>query len=148
MSSILSNKYLVTFCRLAFAIIFLFAGIEKIANPEDFAVSISNYKILPLFSVNIFAILLPWIEIVGAILLIFNLFVEENSLLLNSLLVVFTVMVSIAVLRGLDIDCGCFGTKMGQRVGLLKISENLITIGIGYIVYKFNSNSIPLLKKH
>lgn len=146
MTKILKNKYLVTIFRVLFATIFIFAGIEKIADPESFAVSIENYRLVPIWSVNFFAILIPWIEVVAGILLLFGYQIKDNMILLNGLLIIFTIMIIIAVLRGLDINCGCFGTKHAQKVGLYKIIENCITIAIGFIVYYFPNNSFKFLK--
>jgi putative oxidoreductase len=41
--------------------------------------SINNYKLLPFPLVNIAAIILPWIEVVAGILLIFGIVVKENA---------------------------------------------------------------------
>lgn len=146
MNNILSNKYLITLFRVLFALIFIIAGIDKIADPEGFAVTISNYRLLPVPIINLFAIVLPWIEVVAALLLLFGDMLEENIIILNGLLIVFTFMVIIAVIRGLDIHCGCFGTKFGQKVGILKILENLFTITIGFYVLKFSNNSINFFR--
>ena len=44
--------------------------------------------------------------------------------LATALMVVFTVAVAQAVARGLDFECGCFGTADGSRVGARKLLEN------------------------
>ena len=41
------------------------------------------------------------------------------------LLVIFIVAIIISLFRGLDINCGCFGTVDGAKVGLQKILENI-----------------------
>ncbi|MDD3557313.1 MAG: DoxX family membrane protein, partial [Melioribacteraceae bacterium] len=128
------------------ASLFIFSGGTKISVPEEFAVSISNYRLLPIELVNFFAIIIPWIEIITGILLLFGFFVKENSFILTFLLGVFTIMVFIAMIRGLNIECGCFGTKGGQKVGLLKIFENLIYLVIGILIYKFSKYHKILLK--
>ncbi|RMD48370.1 MAG: hypothetical protein D6830_07000 [Ignavibacteria bacterium] len=141
MNSILSNKYLLLLFRFLIGFVFVFAAINKIAFPNDFALSIENYRIIPLFAVNIIAIYLPWLELIIGILLIFNVNVKENSFLSTALLSLFTLMVLQAVIRGLNIECGCFGTHDGQKVGLLKISENILLICISFILYKFGSRN-------
>lgn len=50
---------------------------------------------------------------------------------------VFTLGVFIALLKGLNIDCGCFG-EGSEKVGLKKIGENVL-IMIGAIILYFNS---------
>jgi hypothetical protein len=54
------------------------------------------------------------------------------------MLSVFTFAVVIAVFRNLDIDCGCFGTMHVQKVGLLKILENMILISLGAVILFFH----------
>jgi hypothetical protein len=40
------------------------------------------------------------------------------------MMAVFIVAVAVAMARGLDIECGCFGTADGTRVGFVKLLEN------------------------
>ena len=139
MNKFLQNEIFILASRVFIGLIFIIAGMEKIIAPEEFAISISNYKILPDFSLNIFAIIIPWIEVVTGLFMMFNIQSKENSFIVLNLYILFTVMIIIAVLRGLDIDCGCFGTNDGQQVGLIKIIENLLQILIVFNIFR-NSN--------
>lgn len=141
---VLNNKYLLLIFRLFLGFIFIFAAVTKIADPEAFSQSIYNYKLLPLSLVNIFAILFPWIEIVAGILLIFGVSVKENSAIISGLLLIFIIAITISLFRGLDIDCGCFGTVDGAKVGILKILENIGLLLIGIFLIKFDSNYLSL----
>lgn len=143
--NILKNKYIVWAAQIFLGFVFIFAAISKIANPAEFAESIANYKLLPNIFINFFAIILPWIELVAGILLVFNNFPKENALIINSLLVIFIIMIFTAVIRGLDISCGCYGTTDGQEVGLAKILENIGLLIIGVYIYLF---SIPHTDSH
>ena len=51
---------------------------------------------------------------------------------------IFNILVLSALIRGLDIDCGCFGTRHVEKVGFQKIGENFLLMIIGYFVYKFS----------
>ena len=144
MKSILTNKYLILFSRMLLGFVFVYAAVEKMADPDGFAVSISNYRILPIQFVNLFAIALPWLELVTGILLIYGICIKENSFIIGSLMLVFTLMVLVAVLRGLDIDCGCFGTGDAQQVGLRKIIENIILIVVSFNLFKVSNKSTDL----
>lgn len=146
MKKILKNDYILLIFRLILGVIFLFSAIGKIANPAEFAESILNYRLLPDILLNITAMTLPWIELICGAFLIFGFCVKESSAILLLLLIVFTTSVFIAVLRGLDIECGCFGTLMAESVGFRKISENLVFIlfSIALSLYgggKFSLNS-------
>ncbi len=142
MNKYLKNKYFILLCRTTVALVFIFAGASKINDAAGFAVSISNYRILPDFLINITAIILPWIEIIAGILFLFGIYIKENALILNSLLGLFILMIMIAVIRGLDIECGCFGTNDAQQVGLLKIAENVFLLFAGLNVYFFKEKDI------
>ncbi len=135
------NKYIVWVAQAFIGFIFIYAGIEKIADPAGFSNSIANYKLLPNFAINFFAVTIPWIELVVGILLIFDFYVKENAIIFSSLILIFTLMVFISILRGLNIDCGCFGTSDGQTVGIVKILENLGLLILGIYVYFFGDPS-------
>ena len=122
----LSNKYLLFLIRIIISFVFIYAGAEKISNPDDFALSISNYRLLPTSTLNFFSITLPWIEIVTGILLLFGISVKENSAIILTMLSVFTIAIIISLFRGLSIDCGCFGK--GTQIGLFKLGENFLMI--------------------
>jgi putative oxidoreductase len=143
---ILNNKYLLLIIRLVLGFVFIYAAITKISDPEGFSQAIYNYKLLPLFMVNIFAIILPWIELSAGVLLVFGISVKENSAIISGLLIVFILAVLISLFRGLDINCGCFGTVNGSKVGLQKILENIGLLVSSLILIKFDSNFFSLLK--
>jgi len=142
---ILLNKYLLFLIRVCLSIVFIYAGAEKISNPDDFALSISNYRLLPISLLNFFAIILPWIEIVTGILLLFGISVKENSAIIFIMLSVFTLAIIISLFRGLNIDCGCFGN--GTKIGLLKLGENLLMITGSILLLRFGSDYIILNQK-
>lgn len=52
--------------------VFIYASIGKILHPNSFADSISNYKILPVFLINLAAIILPYIEFIFGVTLILS----------------------------------------------------------------------------
>jgi uncharacterized membrane protein YphA (DoxX/SURF4 family) len=143
-SKILNNNILLLGIRLFLGFIFIFAAVTKIADPAGFSQSIYNYKLMPDFLINVLAIVFPWIELVVGILLIFGISVKENSAILTGLLVVFIIAIVISLARGLDINCGCFGTVEGSKVGLMKILENVGLVLLGLILIKFDSKYFSL----
>jgi len=145
-NKILSNKYLLLFIRIFFGFIFIFAAISKVTDSPGFSQSIYNYKLMPDFIINLLAIAFPWIELVAGILLVFGISVKENSAILSGLLVIFIFAIAISLARGLDIDCGCFGTVDGSKVGLMKILENIGLLLLGLILIKFDSRFLSLVK--
>jgi uncharacterized membrane protein YphA (DoxX/SURF4 family) len=111
----ISNKYILLFFRLAVGGVFIWAGLLKIFDPLDFAQNIANYRIFSQ-SVSLFlALIIPWIEVICGLLLVLGIFRETASFMLSASLVVFLALIIVTLIRGLDIECGCFGS-LSRRV--------------------------------
>ena len=107
----LKSKHLAFLFRLVLGVVFVYASLDKIGHPADFARIVYNYHFLPGSVINVFAIILPWVELLTGMALILGLFVESAALIIGTVLVVFIIALSSAVIRDLDISCGCFSTK-------------------------------------
>lgn len=81
----------------------------SLATPAEFASDIDNFKILPWTVSVAFAFYLPWLEIFCALGLLFRFLYRGALILLITLIVMFTLGIIAAKVRGLDITCGCFG---------------------------------------
>ncbi|MFC2119434.1 MauE/DoxX family redox-associated membrane protein [Bacteroidota bacterium] len=145
MNNFLSNKYLLFLFRVIIGFIFIYAGTLKISDPAGFSDAINNYDLLPLSFVNYFAITLPWIEVVAGLFLLFGISVKENSLIISVMLVVFILAIIISLGRGLNIECGCFGTTSGTKVGIIKLVENIILLCLTLLLTKFNSVFLSII---
>ncbi len=123
------NEYVAVLIRLTLGMVFLVASIEKVADPAAFASSINNYKLLsPAVSMAL-ASTLPWVELLCAIALLFGVGARGSALLVSLLLAVFTVAVISALMRGLDISCGCFTQDpQAGKVAWEKVVENSIML--------------------
>ena len=146
MKNVLNNKFLLFVLRTILAFVFIYAAILKIAEPGDFSQAIANYKLLPDISINVLGIILPWIEISAGILLLFGVAVKENSVIISGMLIVFIIAIGISLARGLNIDCGCFGTANGNQIGLLKLLQNIGLLVIGIILIIYNSTFLSMNK--
>jgi uncharacterized membrane protein YphA (DoxX/SURF4 family) len=97
--------------RLYLGTIFLLACWHKLFDPGAFAVDIATYQILPLALVNPMAIVMPWTELVAGSMLLLGFRTRAAALLVTGMMVMFTVAISIAVAKGLDMSCGCFASQ-------------------------------------
>jgi len=93
---------------MCLGIVFIWASVDKIINPEQFAEMIYHYKILPELLIHAVAIFLSWLELITGTLLIFGLWERAGLIIFNLLIFVFMIALTSALLRGLDIHCGCF----------------------------------------
>jgi len=104
------NKTALFIFRLLVGGIFVYAGVLKVADPVDFARNIGNYRLVPPVIALFTALVLPWIEILAGALLVLGVFRRTNALLIAAMLVFFIGLVAVTMARGINVDCGCFGT--------------------------------------
>ena len=98
-----------TVVRVFLGLILGWAGIMKIRNPEAFIKIVRAYNLLPEGLVVLWGIFLPYIELVTGLFLFFGLWHKSAVLSSSVLFLIFAVAVSINILRGADVACGCFG---------------------------------------
>jgi putative oxidoreductase len=95
--------------RLLLGGVFLYAGGVKLASPRAFADGIAAYQILPEACVNVFALALPPFEILLGAWLLIGWRVRSAAFCATCTLLVFLGAIVSARLRGLHVDCACFG---------------------------------------
>ncbi len=122
--------------RIILGVVFLYASIGKVYEPNLFLKEISNYKVFPEILAQIIAITIPWYELILALFLIFGIRLRTSSLLVFILLFSFTVLVISAWVRGLNINCGCFSHYI-EYVGLRKVVENVILMIFSLYIFLF-----------
>jgi putative oxidoreductase len=124
---------------LSLAAVFLYAAWFKIRDPNGFATDLRNYKHSPGWSVHPMAIVAPWWEVTAALAVLLPSWRRAGALLLAVMGVVFLVSVSQALIRGLDISCGCFGHTEGHatRAGIQTLSLDTYIIVTGlYLAWR------------
>ncbi len=104
---------------------FVYASFDKILHPADFALAISHYRLLPGDLLHVFALLVPWVELVAGLGMILGFARRGASALVTAMLVMFVAAIVSALARDLDISCGCFSTKGGHAVGLSLIFRDI-----------------------
>lgn len=115
--------------RLALGALFVYAGVVKLRDPTAFAVEVTNYHFLPALAPYL-AVMLPPAEIVvGAGLLVLPSAWRRSAALGVALLcAMFTVAVTQAVARHINVDCGCFGGASGPVTALTVARDLALTI--------------------
>lgn len=126
--------------RLILGVVFIYASIDKIIHPADFAKAVYNYQILPGFLVSLAAIILPWLELVLGLFLIIGVFREGSVCMVTALLVVFSGAMIFNLARGLDIHCGCFSTSADDTHNVLMVwyvfRDGLFLLPALYLLYR------------
>lgn len=104
--------------RVAVAGVFVYAAVPKLMDPVGFAETISNYQAFPYWSWNALALVVPMVEIVGALTVLVGWKRQAGAALLGALTCGFLVLIASVVVRGIDINCGCFGTEAAASSGV------------------------------
>ncbi|GAB4288520.1 MAG: hypothetical protein Kow0090_00850 [Myxococcota bacterium] len=146
----ISHPITATLLRIALGGVFIVASFDKITSPDAFAENIANYRLLHFRYINVIAIILPWLELITGSLLLLGVFIKENAIIINGLLVVFIIAITQALIRGLDISCGCFDTaSSASRMTLWTLYWDIIWLFWGVIVILCDDGrySLPRLLK-
>jgi len=118
-------RFLSFVLRLVVGGIFIYAGVIKILDPAKFAADVANYRMLPLALVNFVAITLPWVETVVGILMVMGFWLPASALVITGLMGVFMAAIGQALARGLNIQCGCFGTVEGGKMDAVTLVRDV-----------------------
>ncbi len=91
-------------------VVFVYAGALKAWDPLRFAHDMQNFHIVP-WSLGVrLAFYLPWLEILAGLALLSGILRPGALAILSALMIVFIAATISARLRGINLDCGCFGS--------------------------------------
>jgi uncharacterized membrane protein YphA (DoxX/SURF4 family) len=116
---------------------FIYASYDKVLDPEAFAEAVFNYQILPDNLVNITAIILPWLELIVGSCLIIGWWTPGAVVIVNALMIVFISALMFNLVRGLDVQCGCFSTDVSETttIWLLLLRDIFFLVVSFFLIY-------------
>lgn len=120
--------------RFVVALVLLLAGAAKVRRTDEFARAVDGYKILPRTLVRPVAATLPWLELGCGLTLAVGVATRIVATVTVVLLAVFTAAMGIALLRGMRIDCGCFGATTSGRASGWTVARNVLLIFVALAV--------------
>jgi uncharacterized membrane protein YphA (DoxX/SURF4 family) len=145
--NLLSNPQLVLLSRIFIGLLFIVSSLDKIVDTPAFARSIANYGLLPSWMPSMVATVLPWIELLCGFGVLFGLFLRGSSFLLSAMIAVFTLAVISALLRGLDISCGCFTQDpTAGHIGWMKVLQNTTLFALTLFLYFSNTTKFSIIE--
>jgi uncharacterized membrane protein YphA (DoxX/SURF4 family) len=123
--------------RVVLGGIFVYAGFIKLIDPKAFAVSISQYDIVPQILLAPAAIGLPALELLAGLGLIMN--IRGSLTVIFSLLFLFVSVLGFGILNNLNVDCGCFSEDDIKGFNSLRTAfyRDLIMIAIASYIYAY-----------
>jgi uncharacterized membrane protein YphA (DoxX/SURF4 family) len=109
------HRWLALPARLYLGGLFIAASLHKIANPASFALDVATYRLLPLVTINMFALVIPWVELIAGVMLVLGLRVRAAALVTSGLMAAFMGALGWALVQGLEMSCGCFASQSAAK---------------------------------
>ena len=136
-----------TVFRLALGAVWLWAGWAKLTDPRGFVQAVRAYDATPEWLSKAIGYGLPILEICLALMLIAGVITRIAAAASGVLLLVFLVGIVQAAIRGLKLDCGCFGgggATQGSTTYTLDILRDvgLLVLAIYLIVWPMTRWSV------
>ena len=144
MTRLLRDDRLSALLRLVLGIMFLYAAIPKISDPRQLAEDVANYQLLPEALVHAMAALLPTVELAVAAALLLGLAPRGAALACAGMMVMFLVAEGLALARGIDIRCGCFGAD-SESISAGTLIRNLLLLAAAGHVALFDRGRLSFI---
>jgi len=142
----LASSRLQLVLRLLVGGFFVYASLDKIADPAAFAKAIYQWQVAGPALSNLVAVTLPWIELVAGLLLVAGAWRREAALVIAMLLVVFVAAAFSVMARGIDVEnCGCVSVAASaassawppawmRGVGWFLVGRNLVLLAAVLVI--------------
>lgn len=108
-ASALARTGAIWLARLVVAGVFVAAAVPKIEDPDLFSIDISYYEAFPYWGWNFIAVVVPAMELVGAAAIVSGWKRQAGAVMLALLNAGFLALILSVIVRGIDVNCGCFG---------------------------------------
>jgi uncharacterized membrane protein YphA (DoxX/SURF4 family) len=131
--------------RVIVGLVFLISGVQKsFAAPEEFAAVIEQYRLLPDNRILMFATVVPWLEVLVGLALVFGYWVRVSTAAGGAFFLMFLGALASTLIRGITLEnCGCFGggihLTQAQAMGL-----DSFLLCLSYCAYRFGSAYAPI----
>lgn len=116
-------------CRLVVAVLLLRSSFAHLENSYAFLDTVYSYQIFSEVCGNLVALFLPFLQLVLGVCLLLRYWTTTAYLLSIGLLISLTAVQIQAMVRGLDIECGCFGP-----VDTVRMSWTTLLVSAGTLV--------------
>src|SRR5512134_4061983 len=140
---------IVVMARFIMGGIFLVSGLAKISDPGRFILTLREFRLFPEVIVPFIAVWLPWLELLLGLCVLVGLLHRTSALLLAFMNAGFLAAIISVIVRGIEVDCGCFG-MLADMLGLPDMADikavvrNVVFIGLCLLISFRRSEMISL----
>ena len=124
-------KMLARIVYIALGVTFGWAGVAKLIDPSAFLSSILTYEVFGYVLAVAASLFVPYLALCVGFSFVTGFLRGGARWLAGGMTVVFLMLLVQAALRGLDVDCGCFGSeaKASETGFLWPISRDVLMLG-------------------
>jgi uncharacterized membrane protein YphA (DoxX/SURF4 family) len=121
--------------RSVLGLVFIVFSWGKLQYPRIFAESLLAYQVLPQSLITVVALILPWLELLAGLSMLAGYRYRGSAVALGGLSLLFMVVLSSVVWKGLDISCGCFVGVDWMTVNWMHIVLNAVLGTLAWLVF-------------
>ena len=110
LQAFVNNRYVTLLFRIVLSAIFLLSSYGKLVDIERYSVdAVYNFGILPMWLARPFGLVMPFLELLCALGLLFGVLTRLSVLGATAMSLAFFSAKAIVLSQGRMIECGCFG---------------------------------------
>lgn len=118
-----------TLIRLGLGAMFIYSAWSKLQDPRVFQTMVDNYRLLPACMTALFSVTMSMAELLVGAMFLFTKWTREAAFARVVMLAMFLVALAQALIRDLDISCGCFGdAEHGASVVLSALVRDVLLV--------------------
>lgn len=118
--------------NISLGVMFVLAGAGKLLR-HDFAARVTAYRLLPAVVSSVVAFILPWLELLTGVALLIGVAVRGAAALAVALLFAFAGAMTVNLLRGRRVACGC-GFDPATTISWWLVGRNLALAALGSLM--------------
>jgi uncharacterized membrane protein YphA (DoxX/SURF4 family) len=130
-----SNRYVILVFRLILSGFFLISAYGKLVDIERYSVdAVYNFGILPMFLARPFGLVMPFIELLCGLGLLFGVLTRLSALGIALMSISFFIAKAIVLSQGRSIECGCFGAVI-DTLASVTIFMDLPMVALALVIF-------------
>jgi len=138
------SVWLHTIARWFCGAVFLYASFDKLGEAQRFLDIVKEYHVLPHALEPLAAVVIPWLEALVGFALLIGFRWRGAALVYCGLLVGYSLGLSINLVRGVDMVCGCFSMDDLDKVTYRTVLRDLALMAPGIWVLLGNGTKSAL----
>ncbi|MBI3192977.1 MAG: DoxX family membrane protein [Ignavibacteriae bacterium] len=130
--------------RVGVGVLFVVAGITKLADTKTFAQTIQEFGITGDSISNIISYTFPIIELITGVGMIVGLGIRYSSAITMLLLFIFIALIIPIIAVGKTVNCGCFGVMSSESVDVILLLRDGVLLAITLVVFNYRYHILSM----